>query len=96
MLTRQYTVYILTNRANKVLYVGITNNLKQRVHHHKEGKGSTFTSKYKINKLVYYEVTDEIHGALFREKQLKAGSRQKKLDLINKFNPQWKDLYDEI
>jgi len=92
----QYYIYILTNDFKNLLYTGITNDLKRRVSEHKTSLTDGFTKKYKINKLVYYEAGGDVSGAIFREKQIKAGSRQKKLDLIDAFNPEWKDLYDEI
>jgi putative endonuclease len=95
MSDRKYCVYILTNIHHTVLYTGVTNDLQRRVMEHKAGK-STFTKRYNITKLVYYECGDDINIAIFREKQIKAGSRQKKLDLINNFNPEWKDLFDEF
>ena len=88
-----YYVYIMTNQTNTVLYVGVTNDLARRVYEHKNKIDSrSFTAKYNINKLVYYENTSSVESAILREKQLKAGSRKKKLDLINSFNPQWLDL----
>ena len=95
-MSKQYYVYIMTNKRNNVLYTGVTNNLTKRVYEHKEKSVSGFTKKYNINKLVYYEVLGDIYDAIKREKQIKGGSRQKKMDLINSLNPQWKDLYDEI
>jgi putative endonuclease len=95
MQEKQYCVYIMTNHHNNVLYTGVTNDLQRRVLEHKSGKGSTFTSKYQINKLVYFECGEDIHAAVYREKQIKAGSRQKKIDLVNSMNPEWKDLYEE-
>ncbi len=91
-----YFVYILTNRNNTTLYTGVTNNLYQRVKQHKSGKGSKFTAKYHITKLVYYEVLDNIYAAISREKQIKGGSRQKKIDLVNEDNPAWSDLFHEL
>ena len=85
----------MTNLHNTVLYTGVTNNLQRRVLEHKSGKGSAFTKKYNITKLVYFESGDNVNMAIFREKQIKAGSRKKKLDLINSQNPEWKDLYEE-
>jgi putative endonuclease len=96
MTERQYCLYIMTNTHNTVLYTGVTNELKRRAFQHKNGQGGVFTKKYNIHKLVYYEVGDDIHYAIFREKQIKAGSRQKKIDLINSLNPEWNDLYEEI
>lgn len=74
---RQYAVYILTNAHNTVLYTGVTNDLQRRVREHKDGRGSAFTRKYNINKLVYFELGDDVNQAIFRERQIKAGSRQK-------------------
>jgi putative endonuclease len=93
---KEYFVYIMTNKYNTVLYTGVTNDLARRVWQHKEGFGSVFTNRYHINKLVYFESYESINLAIAREKQIKGGSRRKKLDLINKFNLEWKDLYDEM
>jgi putative endonuclease len=93
---REYCVYIMTNAHNTVIYSGVINNLARRVFEHENGLGGIFTKKYNVNKLVYYEITDNIYAALFREKQIKGGSRKKKIDLVNRLNPSWKDLYDEI
>ena len=86
----------MTNKHNTVLYTGITNNLKRRVYEHKEKVVNGFTKKYNIKKLVYYEVFDDPENAILREKQIKAGSRQKKIDLINNINREWRDLYEEV
>lgn len=96
MLDRHYFVYIMTNRHNTTLYTGVTNDLKRRTNEHKSGVGSKFTKRYNLTKLVYYEATGDVNAAIAREKQIKAGSRQKKLDLVNSINPEWRDLYDEI
>ncbi|PIR96487.1 MAG: excinuclease ABC subunit C [Candidatus Doudnabacteria bacterium CG10_big_fil_rev_8_21_14_0_10_42_18] len=93
---KQYYVYIMTNFKNTVLYTGVTNDLVRRAYEHKNKMVEGFTKKYNINKLIYYETTENIDSAILREKQIKAGSRQKKLDLINKFNSDWKDLYNQI
>jgi len=93
---KQYCVYILTNKSNKVLYVGITNSLKGRTKQHKEKIIEGFTKKYNCSKLVYYEQTENIMSALEREKQLKRWHREWKINLINSFNPEWKDLFDDI
>ena len=85
----------MTNVHNTVLYTGVSNNLTRRVYEHKNGLGGIFTKKYNVDKLVYYEVGDNIQSALAREKQIKGGSRKKKIDLINGMNPEWKDLYKE-
>jgi len=95
MSRQQYCVYIMTNVHNTVLYTGVTNNLMRRVGEHKAGK-SGFTRRYNVTKLVYYECGDDVNTAITREKQIKAGSRQKKIDLINSLNPGWKDLYEEF
>ena len=89
-----YCVYILTNKNNSVLYTGVTNNLRLRVNQHKEKLNKGFTAKYNVSKLVYFEHFEDINIAIAREKQIKAGSRQKKLDLINNQNPDWIDLFE--
>jgi len=86
----------MTNKVNTVLYTGFTNDLVRRVYEHKEKIIEGFTKKYNVNKLVYYEIFNDARNAIIREKQIKAGSRKKKLDLINNMNPEWKDLYLEI
>jgi putative endonuclease len=93
---KQYCVYIMTNAHNTVLYTGVTNDLARRVYEHKNGLGSTFVKKYSVHKLVYYEIGADVHSVIAREKQIKGGSRRKKIDLINSLNPEWKDLYEEI
>ena len=93
---RRYYVYILSNQSNTVLYVGMTNDLKRRVWEHKQGKVDGFTKQYRVNKLVYYEVGEYVISVLEREKQLKSLLRNKKVALIQAFNPDWHDLYDEI
>ncbi len=96
-MPKTYFVYILTNKTNKVLYVGVTNNLEKRVFEHKNNiSEKSFTATYNVHKLVSFEETSDINSALNREKQIKAGSRQKKLDLINKVNPEWKDLLEGL
>ena len=90
-------IYILTNKIQTVLYVGVTSNLPQRILDNKEKKyKNSFSGKYNVNQLVYWESFQEIGDAIMREKQLKGGSRQKKLDLINVLNPEWNDLYESI
>ena len=86
----------MTNKHNTVLYTGVTNDLVRRAYEHKNGLGSRFTSRYRVTKLVYYEVFTDSYSAITREKQIKGGSRQKKLDLVNEMNPEWNDLYDEL
>ena len=93
---KNYYVYILTNETRTVLYTGITNNLPRRVYEHKSKSGGKFTSKYKVNRLVYYEVAESALAAIEREKQIKAGKRKRKLGLIHQLNPEWKDLYEEF
>jgi putative endonuclease len=90
----QYYVYIVTNKGNSVIYVGVTNDVKNRALQHKYGLQDAFTKKYECIKLVYYETFQWIEDAIAREKQLKAGYRQKKIDLINLENPKWLDLSD--
>ena len=87
-----YYVYIMSNDINTVLYTGFTSNLKGRVYEHKEKIVDGFTKKYNVTKLVYYEVCESREGALWREKQIKGGSRQKKVDLIDNLNKKWEDL----
>ena len=93
---REYCIYIMTNAHNTVLYTGVTNNLARRGYEHKNGLGGVFTKKYNVHKLIYYEIGDNVHSAIAREKQIKGGSRKKKVDLVNSMNPAWKDLYEEI
>ncbi len=95
-MSQQYYVYILTNKNNRVLYTGITNDLKRRVYEHRERFVAGFTKKYNVTKLVYYEILEDPENAILREKQIKAGSRQKKIDLINGFNKGWNDLYNQL
>ena len=95
-MSKHYYVYIMTNKHNTVLYTGVTSNLKRRVYEHKEKRGGGFTSRYNVNKLVYYEGTEDVRAAIAREKQIKGGSRKKKIDLVNSLNPQWQDLYDDL
>ena len=91
---KNYCIYILTNKNNSVLYVGVTNNLTGRIWEHKSKLIEGFTKKYNVDKLVYFESFDSPESAIKREKQLKAGSRKKKIELINSLNPEWKDLYN--
>jgi putative endonuclease len=89
---KQYCVYITTNRENKVLYIGVTSNLPKRIYEHKNKLVEGFTEKYNADKLVYFEQTEDVNSALRREKQLKNWHRDWKINLINSFNPQWRDL----
>ncbi|MDZ8236193.1 MAG: GIY-YIG nuclease family protein [Nostoc sp. ChiQUE01a] len=95
-MSEQYYLYIMTNKYNTVLYTGVTNNLQRRVYEHKEKIIEGFTKKYNITKLVYYEVFGDAYTAISREKQIKAGSRQKKIDVVNSINYEWKDLYNDL
>ena len=90
-MSKRYYVYIMTNKYNTVLYTGVTNDLKRRMYEHKEKLVAGFTNKYNITKLVYYEVYDDPENAIAREKQIKAGSRQKKMQLIASMNREWRD-----
>lgn len=97
MQTKNYYVYILTNRTNTVLYIGFTGKvLSQRIWEHKQKLVEGFTKRYHVDKLVYYETCEDVLAAIAREKQLKGGSRHKKIELINAFNPTWNDLYESI
>ena len=90
-------VYILTNKNKSVLYTGVTSNLKGRIEQHKSRKHpDSFSARYNLSKLVYYERLDTIGEAIIREKKIKGGSRKKKLDLINSTNPEWNDLADYL
>jgi putative endonuclease len=93
---KQYYVYIMTNAYNTVLYTGVTNDLKRRAYEHRNDLGGIFTKKYNVHKLVSYESGESIDSTIAREKQIKGGSRQKKIDLIISINPAWRDLYDDI
>ncbi|NOR17839.1 GIY-YIG nuclease family protein [candidate division WOR-3 bacterium] len=95
-MSKQYYIYIMTNKRKTVLYTGVTNDLKKRVYEHKVKLVAGFTKKYNTDRLLYYEIFDDIYNAIAREKQIKAGSRQKKINLINSMNPAWKDLYDDL
>jgi putative endonuclease len=90
-----YFVYMMTNHS-RTLYIGVTNNLQRRVSEHKKGKADGFTKRYKINQLVYHEQVGNIISAINREKQLKKWRREKKINLIEKFNPLWLDLSEEF
>ncbi len=96
MLTKQYFVYILASRRNGTLYVGVTNNLGRRVWEHREGFAASFTKKYGVTLLVYYEMFEDINAAIRRETRLKKWNRRWKLELIEKMNPNWDDLYPAV
>jgi len=91
-----YYVYVLTNQKNKTLYVGVTNDLVKRVYEHKQKFVDDFTKKYCVDKLVYYETTNDVISAIEREKQIKKWNRAWKIRLIKKVNPDWADLYDSL
>lgn len=93
---KQYCVYILTNKSNSVLYIGITGNLPSRMDQHKNKAVRGFTEKYSVDKLVYFEQTEDVQSALRREKQLKNWHRDWKINLISDFNPEWKDLAETL
>jgi predicted GIY-YIG superfamily endonuclease len=93
---KQPAVYIMTNRRNGTLYIGVTSNLPQRVWQHCEGVVPGFTSRYGCKRLVWYEIHESMEGAIGREKQLKGGSRSRKLALIEAMNPNWHDLYETL
>lgn len=88
----KYYVYLLTNWNNRVLYVGMTNDLRRRLYEHKNELADGFTKKYHIHKLVYFEETSDVHSAIAREKQIKGWTRAKKNALVETKNPEWKDL----
>jgi len=92
IMKKQYYVYIMTNKRNTVLYTGITNNIERRTYEHKEKLVEGFTKKYNVDKLVYGEEFSDVKEAILREKQIKAGSRKKKMDLIKKVNPEFKEI----
>ena len=96
MLTRSYYVYLLASRRKGTLYVGVTNDLSKRVWQHKQDLGEGFTKKYGVKSLVWFEQTESIESAIVREKQIKKWNRDWKVELIEKTNPQWRDLYEEI
>ena len=87
-----YWVYILANRKDGTLYTGITNSLQRRVWQHRQSSSRSFTTRYRVHRLVYFEEFHDVSNAIAREKQIKAGSRQKKIDLIENENPEWNDL----
>jgi len=86
----------MTNKRNTVLYTGVTNDLWRRVYDHRGKLVDGFTRKYNVTKLVYYEIFQDAENAIIREKQIKTGSRQKKIDLVNQMNKEWRDLYEQL
>jgi putative endonuclease len=95
MKDHNYYVYILTNWNNKVMYIGITNDLERRLYEHKNKLVDGFTKKYNVNKLVYYEHGNDVHAVIAREKEIKKWRREKKDKLVITMNPEWKDLSSE-
>jgi putative endonuclease len=96
VFTKNYYVYLLTNWNNKVIYLGVTNDLNRRIYEHKNKLISGFTKKYNLNKLVYFEETCDINAAINREKEIKKWRREKKDILVNQINPNWQDLSEAI
>ena len=95
-MTNDYYVYILSNTTHSTFYIGVTSNLQKRIWEHKNKVIESFTKKYNVNKLVYYEITNSIETAILREKQLKNWHRKWKLNLIKEFNPEMKDLSENL
>lgn len=95
-MSKEGYVYLIANKSNTVVYTGVTSDLVKRIYEHKNKLVKGFTAKYNVNKLVYYEVFDDIQDAISREKQIKAGSRAKKEELIRSSNPLYADLYDRL
>jgi len=93
---KTYYVYILASKRNGTLYIGMTNDLSRRIYEHKNGLIKGFSKKYNVDKLMYYEAVDDVKGAITREKQLKRWKRKWKIELIEKYNPEWKDLSYEL
>lgn len=96
MQMKKYHVYIMASKRNGTLYIGVTSNFARRVYEHKNGMHDGFTKKYKVKSLVYYEGHADKKSTQVREEQMKKWNRQWKMRLIDRFNPQWKDLYDSI
>jgi len=95
-MERLFFVYIMTNQHHAVLYTGMTSDLARRVHEHRTKAVAGFTGRYNVDKLVFYEAAADANAAIGREKQIKAGSRKKKVALIDAMNPMWRDLYDDV
>lgn len=92
---KNYYVYILTNWNNKVMYIGVTNDLQRRLFEHQSGLVDGFTKKYNVHRLVYFEHTNDVNAAIAREKQLKGWTRAKKNELVETLNPDWRDLSED-
>ncbi|MFC1724094.1 GIY-YIG nuclease family protein [candidate division KSB1 bacterium] len=95
-MIKKYYIYIMSNKKDGTLYIGITNDLKRRVYEHKDGKIKGFTKRYNLDKLIYFEEFKNIDEAIIREKMLKRWNRTWKTELLEKSNPDWKDLYDDL
>ncbi len=95
-MEHRYFVYIRTNRHHTALYVGVTNDLVRRVREHRTKIASGFTTRYNVDELVYFEETSDVVAAIAREKQIKGGSREKKIALVNAMNPDWRDPFDDL
>lgn len=91
-----YYTYILSNQRNSVFYTGITNNIVRRTYEHRQGFAKGFTKKYKVKKLVYFEIYDDVGDAICREKLIKRWKRCLKINAIERMNPKWKDLYFDV
>ncbi len=96
MIERRYSVYLMASRPNGTLYVGVTNHLAARALQHRNGSGSSFTARYGVKMLVWYEHYSDVREAIAREKQVKKWERRWKLELIERFNPAWRDLYETL
>jgi putative endonuclease len=95
-MSKKYYTYILASKRNGTLYIGMTNNILRRAYEHTQGAVESFTEKYGVHMLVYYEAYDDVRNAITREKQLKKWNRAWKIRLIEESNPKWKDLYNEL
>ena len=95
-IMKNYYVYILASKRNGTLYIGVTSDLLRRVYEHKNNLVDGFTSKYYVHQLVYFEQTHDANSAITREKQLKKWKREWKIQLIEKTNPEWRDIYEDI
>ncbi len=95
-MNKQSAIYLLTNKPNGTLYTGVTSDLPGRIWQHKNGVTKGFSSKYNLKTLVYYELFEDMYSAITREKQIKAGSRKAKIELIESVNKNWHDLYSKI
>ncbi len=96
MLNKTYHVYIMTNQRNTTLYTGVTSDLRRRAYEHRNGLCEGFTKRYNLNKLVWFDACEDVAAAIAREKQIKGGSRRKKIELIDVMNPGWEDLYERL